>query len=255
MRLLFPVFRCILATAIYAASPAHGDIHVTRKISPLGFPDMYLRYAFVILDLFFVNLLVQVAGFPIEGTSSSILRGETSSSSAFPSFPLAVASDRDHNQTFEQPSVNDWEHFRYPIAYTKLILVGRILTSNRLSPSAVHFTLDGGIAEITDYIHNRGNVRLKESENPYHYATPGCYFIISSKLASPGGQPKMTWNMVRDVLFALEQLLEQQQRFFEVSFALTDRDRQSWGHGQVIARPPQNEVTTSKRSMFEYYQE
>ncbi|KAL8788356.1 MAG: hypothetical protein Q9213_001753 [Squamulea squamosa] len=137
------------------------------------------------------------------------------------------------------PSLNDWEHFAYPIPGTKQILKGRIFTSQPLRPSSVHFALDGGLAQTQYQLSTFGpTARLFTRDNPYSYKVPGCFVEMRSKVATDG-RPIMTWKMMRDIFLALEQVVEKEQRFFDVSFVLTDESQVSWGHGQVIEREPQ----------------
>ncbi|KAL8837524.1 MAG: hypothetical protein Q9170_002483 [Blastenia crenularia] len=139
---------------------------------------------------------------------------------------------------------NDWENFAYPIPHTNQILKGRIFTSLRLRPSALHFMIDGGIAQTRHQLDDFGAVRLRIKDNPYRYVVPHCYFTMGSKVVS-GAKPIMTYRMMRDVFLALEQVLENQQRYFEASFVLTDENQRSWGHGQVLEREPEEGVGES----------
>ncbi|KAL8770165.1 MAG: hypothetical protein Q9209_004007 [Squamulea sp. 1 TL-2023] len=136
------------------------------------------------------------------------------------------------------PSLNDWEHFAYPIPRTKQFLKGRIFTSHPLRPSAIHFALDGGLSQTQQQVSTFGpTARLWWNDNPYSYKVPGCFVEMRSKVTADG-RPTMTWKMMRDMFLALEQILEKDQRFFEVSFVLTDESQVSWGHGQLIEREP-----------------
>lgn len=47
----------------------------------------------------------------------------------------------------------------------------------------------------------------------------------------------MTYGMVREVLQALEDLLERHQRWFETGFTLMDENGVSLGHGEVDSKP------------------
>ncbi|KAI4183344.1 MAG: hypothetical protein L6R41_005442 [Letrouitia leprolyta] len=136
------------------------------------------------------------------------------------------------------PSSNDWENFAYPIPNTREILKGRIFTSKPLRASALHFMIDGGLAQSRHELYNSGNIRLRTKDNPYTYVVPGCFFTMRSKVAS-GGKPWMTYRMMRDVFAALEEVLEKVGKNFEASFVLTDEDRRSWGHGGVWERRPE----------------
>ncbi|KAI4122532.1 MAG: hypothetical protein LQ338_005763 [Usnochroma carphineum] len=141
------------------------------------------------------------------------------------------------------PSLNDWENFAYPIPYTKRTLKGRIFTSKRLRPRAVHLMLDGGLAHIRRQLAHLGYIRLRPADNPYIYQVHGCRFSMDSKTRD--GRPMMTYRMIKDVFLALEQVLENDQRFFEASFVLVDEDGVSWGHGEVVERVTSNQVSVS----------
>ncbi|KAG7008541.1 hypothetical protein G7Y79_00005g016820 [Physcia stellaris] len=104
------------------------------------------------------------------------------------------------------PSVGDWENFAYPIPNSKRILKGRIFTNRPLRRNALHFAIDGGIA--------RANSKVL------------------------GGEAVMSYGNMVEVLEALEQLLENQQRFLETSFVLTDKDQKTWGHGEIFEKEP-----------------
>lgn len=132
------------------------------------------------------------------------------------------------------PSPNDWENFAYPIPHTKQMLKGRIFTSRRIKPRALHFMIDGGIARTRAQISELGNIGLRIKDNPYLYSVPGCHFRMESKMV--GERPVMTYRMMMDVFLALEKVLEKTQRDFEASFVLTDGEGRSWGHGSVAER-------------------
>ena len=134
------------------------------------------------------------------------------------------------------PPLGDWEHFVYPIPATKQTLKGRILTSQPIRPSALHFAIDGAIASTLWRISQVGNVRLEDADNPYIYRVPGCYFKIDSKVHQ--GKAMMTYGMVNGVLKALENLLEKKRQFFNTSFVLVDDYQRTWGHGEIFDRPP-----------------
>lgn len=133
-------------------------------------------------------------------------------------------------------SLGDWENFAYPIPNSKRILKGRIFTSRRISPSALHFAIDGGLAGTTSRISSLGDIRLADADNPYVYNVPGCHFRMDSKVLR--GRAIMTYGMMRDVFEAFEEVLERKQRFFSTSFVLTDQDQRTWGHGEIFDRPP-----------------
>lgn len=179
--------------------------------------------------LLFSCLIIQVPGLiakrvaPSRGsiTSSGLLRPPHNSSALL----------------LETP-VNDWEHFAYPIPGTIQILKGQIFTSRRVAPSSLHFMIEGGLFNILREIAISGNTRLRDEDSPYTYRVLGCYFEFRSKTS--GKQPKMTYGMLGDVFMALEQVLEKAQRNFESTFVLTDEDRVTWGHGQVLAKGPKS---------------
>ncbi|KAL8915353.1 MAG: hypothetical protein Q9171_000223 [Xanthocarpia ochracea] len=136
------------------------------------------------------------------------------------------------------PPSNDWETFAYPIPGTNQILKGRIFTSEPLRRYSLRLAIDGGLTETQTLISSYGpTTRIRSRDNPYVSTVPGCFISMRSKVGSDG-EPTMTWEMMRDVLSALEHVLENEQRFFETSFVLTDEDRVSWGHGQVVQNPP-----------------
>ncbi|KAL8800476.1 MAG: hypothetical protein Q9182_005148 [Xanthomendoza sp. 2 TL-2023] len=142
------------------------------------------------------------------------------------------------NTTLPSPPLKDWDHFTFPITFTPFSLKGRILTSRPLRPTAIHYALDGGVAKTTDDIFKYGaKTRLRDTDNPYRFAVPGCHFYIGSTLARDR-QARMTYSMVRDVLFALETVVERAERWFEVSFVLVDVKQVSWGHGELMGRNP-----------------
>ena len=113
-------------------------------------------------------------------------------------------------------------------------MTGRIFTSSPISPSSLHYVLKAGL-EITQLrLANLGDVRLETHDNPFVYRTPGCDLQLASNLDD--GEPKMTYGMMKETFQALEQLLERGQRFFEVSFVLTDEKNNPWGNGEIFAR-------------------
>ena len=181
-----------------------------------------------VLLLLFSHLIPQVAGLTAKTVAPS--PGSTTSSDLL--LPPHVNSS---SLLLETP-VNDWEHFTYPISGTIQVLKGRIFTSRRVTPSSLQFMIEGGLFNILREIAILGNTRLKDEDNPYTYRVPGCYFDFRSKTS--GKQPTMTYGMLGDVFMALEQVLEKAQRNFETSFVLTDEDRVTWGHGQVLAKSP-----------------
>ncbi|KAL8725595.1 MAG: hypothetical protein Q9166_007260 [cf. Caloplaca sp. 2 TL-2023] len=162
------------------------------------------------------------------------------------SLPLddrALSPNPNTNLSFspEPTPLNDWEHFAYPIPRTTQILKGRIFTDNPLRASSLHFTLDGALVIAQQQLSHLGpDARLWSRDNPFTYRVPGCYFGIGSKVQ--GERPVMTWKMMRDVVMALQQVLEQQQRYFHASFVLTDTDQVTWGHGEVADRGPLSQI-------------
>lgn len=175
--------------------------------------------------LLFSCLILQVSGL----IPTSVAPSPASSDLLLP--PLANPS----TLLLEAP-VNDWEYFAYQIPGTIQILKGRVFTSRRITPISLHFVIEGSLFSILREIAISGNTRLRDVDNPYMYRVPGCYFEFTSKTS--GKQPTMTYGMLGDVLMALEHVLEKAQRNFETSFVLTDEDRVTWGHGQVLAKAP-----------------
>ncbi|KAL8805552.1 MAG: hypothetical protein Q9200_005381, partial [Gallowayella weberi] len=136
----------------------------------------------------------------------------------------------------------DWEHFTYEISGTKLALKGRIFIDKPLRPNSLHFAIDGGLA-IAE--RQPSNARLSDHDNPFTYRVPGCYFETRSKVARMDGRPTMTWKMMKDLLSALEEVLEKQRNYFEASFVLVDDSEISWGHGQIAKMGPPGRVAES----------
>ena len=188
----------------------------------------------VISLLFLLQLKPRVASLPLDGQALSVINNDLGLR-----LPITANTSTLSSST---PALNDWENFAYPIPGSKQILKGRILTSKRLRPSALHYVLDGGMAQARQQIQNYGNVKLRNQDNPYTYVVPGSFFTIRSKI-STDGRPVMTYGMTRDVFRALESVLEKPQRNFETSFVLTDEYRNSWGHGEIAAKPPSSAVS------------
>ncbi|KAL8721555.1 MAG: hypothetical protein Q9181_007684, partial [Wetmoreana brouardii] len=180
-----------------------------------------------ILLLLLPSLALQAASIPLdEPKPTSILAGPAPTNANLSS-PLHSASP------------DDWIHFTQPIPSTKLLLKGRLFPTRRLRPSSVHYTIEAGVAVTTDHIQRYGDIRLHEFDNPWHYGVYGCYFYIDSKLSRDRFMaPTMTYGMVRDVLLALEQVMEVQKQNFEASFVLTDEDQVTWGHGEILKSKP-----------------
>ena len=170
---------------------------------------------------------LQVAGLPLDdratpwGSNNSIAP-LTSVVSNLPSLVLDVSS------------LGDWEHFTYPIPNTKRVLKGRIFTNRPIRHYALHYMIDGGMAQATSHISAFGDTHLSFEDNPFTYRVPGCHFKMSSKLFR--GRATMSYGTMREVFLALEQLLEKEERFFAVSFVLTDEKQGTWGHGEVSER-------------------
>ncbi|KAL8784766.1 MAG: hypothetical protein Q9195_008902 [Heterodermia aff. obscurata] len=133
-------------------------------------------------------------------------------------------------------SLGDWESFAYPIPATRQILKGRIFTTQPIRPIALHFAIDGAIANTLWRISQMGNVRLEDADNPYVYRVPGCYFKMDSKVIE--GKAMLTYGMLNGLLKALEHLLETNEQFFNTSFVLVDDEKRTWGHGLIFDRPP-----------------
>ena len=133
-------------------------------------------------------------------------------------------------------SLGDWDFFAYPIPTTSQIIKGRIFTSQPIRPNALHFAIDGAIAETIWRIAHKGNVQLEDADNPFIYRVPGCYFEMASKVFD--GRALLTYGMVNNILKALEHLLESQGQFFNTSFVLVDDQKRTWGHGGIFDRPP-----------------
>lgn len=141
--------------------------------------------------------------------------------------------------------LGDWEHFTYSIPKTRRVLRGRIFTFLPIRKAALHYMIDGGIAQTTSQITTlrRSNIRLEDGDNPYVYRVPHCHFEMSSKLVD--GKATMTYGMMKEVFQALEQLLEVGQRSFATSFVLTDETKVTWGHGEVFERSQSPSVSSS----------
>lgn len=178
--------------------------------------------------LLFFCLIPHIPGLLAKSAAPS--PGRTSSSE------LLLPPHTNSSSLFSKTPVNDWESFAYPISGTIQILKGRIFTSRRVTPDSLRFMIEGGIFSTLREIAILGNTRLRDEDNPYTYRVPGCYFDFRSKTS--GKQPMMTYGMLGDVFMALEQVLEKAQRNFETSFVLTDEDRVTWGHGQVLTKAP-----------------
>ena len=133
-------------------------------------------------------------------------------------------------------SLGDWEFFAYPIPTTSQTLKGRIFTSQPIRPSALHFAIDGAIANTLYRISHMGNIRLEDADNPYIYRVPGCYFKMESKVVQ--GKAMITYGMLNTILKALENLLEKNEQSFNTSFVLVDDEKRTWGHGEIFDRPP-----------------
>ena len=134
------------------------------------------------------------------------------------------------------PSLGDWDFFTYPIPTTGQILKGRIFTTQPIRPMALHFAIDGAIANTLWRISHLGDVPLEEADNPYIYRVPGCHFKMESKVVE--GKVMLTYGMLNSLLKALEHLLEQNEQYFNTSFVLVDEEKRTWGHGSIFDRPP-----------------
>ncbi|KAL8927857.1 MAG: hypothetical protein Q9172_001157 [Xanthocarpia lactea] len=144
------------------------------------------------------------------------------------------------------PPKNDWEAFAYRIPLTNQILKGRIFTSKPLRRYSLRLAIHGGLTETQTSISSYGpSTRIRSRDNPYVSTVPGCFIGMRSKVGSDG-EPTMTWKMMRDVFSTLEHVLENDQRFLETSFVLTDEDQVSWGHGEVAQNPPSLKLVGEK---------
>lgn len=178
--------------------------------------------------LLFPCLILQVPGLLTKGVAPS--RVSTTSSG------LLLPSHANSSSLLLETPFNDWDYFAYPIPGTNQILKGHIFTSRLVRPSSLQFMIEGGLLSTLRQIAITGNIRLRDEDNPYTYRVPGCYFDVRSKTSEE--RPTITYGMLGDVFMALEQVLEKAQRNFETSFVLTDEDRVTWGHGQVLAKAP-----------------
>ena len=140
-------------------------------------------------------------------------------------------------------TLGDWVHFSYPILNTNQVLKGQIFTSRPLRARALHYVIDGALAFARRQMSSSGNTALQESDNPFIYRIPGCYFKMGSKLRV--GKPIMTYKMMIDTLDALHDLLETQQMAFDTTFSLTDKNQKTWGHGEIFGEVPNLLATTS----------
>ncbi|KAL8680954.1 MAG: hypothetical protein Q9224_006901, partial [Gallowayella concinna] len=140
------------------------------------------------------------------------------------------------------PSLGDWENFAFVIPSTKFILKGRIFTGKPLRANALHYALDGGLVTAQEQLSHLGaTARLRNRDNPFTYKVPGCYFEMRSKVARIDDRPTMTWKMMRNLVLALEQVLEKERKYYETSFVLVDESKVTWGHGQITERAPPKE--------------
>ncbi|CAF9907808.1 MAG: hypothetical protein HETSPECPRED_007909 [Heterodermia speciosa] len=133
-------------------------------------------------------------------------------------------------------SLGDWESFVYPIPANKQTLKGRIFTTQPIRPSALHFAIDGALASTQWRIAQMGDVRLEDTDNPYIYRVPGCYFKMESKIVE--GKAMLTYGMLVAILKALEHLLEENEQSFNTGFVLVDDEKRTWGHGEIFDKPP-----------------
>ena len=203
-------------------------------VSTMLFPRLHTWRLLLLLS----TLGLQVAGLPLDDRSTPLERN------------ISIASIPSTNGNLrapmlDVPSLGDWEHFTYAIPNTKLILKGRMFPSRPLRESALHYMIDGGIAETTSHISTFGDESLRSEHNPFIYRVPGCHFKMSSKVSR--GEATMSYRMMREVFLAFEQLLEKEEQPFETSFVLTDERRVTWGHGEVTegARSPSPPLSDS----------
>ena len=175
------------------------------------------------------SISLQVTSIPINGSSQAVEKNDSST----PHYSTLANSS---SLLLEASFPNDWEYFAYPIPNTRRTLRGSIFTGKPISPNALHYMIDGGLATMQTRLSILGDVRLRDEDNPFIYRVPGCYFKMTSKLSQ--GKAGMTYGAMRDVFQALEQLLEKEQRFFEVSFTLVDDTKEKEGHGEVYRRQP-----------------
>lgn len=135
----------------------------------------------------------------------------------------------------ELPSTNGWDAIEYKIPATKQVLTGRIFTSSPIRPSALHYVLDAGQGIAEARLASMGDVRLADFDSPFVYRVPGCDLQLASSVSD--GKVKMTYGMMKEVFKALEVLLVRPQRFFEVTFVLSDNRNHAFGHGEIFSTP------------------
>lgn len=203
-----------------------SDIDSPNPSSVLA--KMFSRLGFLVF-LLLSCFICQIACIPLEERALS-------ARTTIPSVPPILNHANVSSLPLVVPSLGDWENFAYPIPNSKRILKGRIFTNRPLRRNALHFAIDGGIASAKSAISSKGNIRIRATDNPFIFRVPHCYFGMSSKVF--GGEAVMSYGNMVEVLEALEQLLEKQQRFLETSFVLTDKEQKTWGHGQIFEKEP-----------------
>ncbi|KAI4275132.1 MAG: hypothetical protein L6R35_006292 [Caloplaca aegaea] len=134
----------------------------------------------------------------------------------------------------------------YPIPRTTQVLRVRVFTCRSIEPLPLHRALEGALSLAQQRLTHQGpNARLLTRNNPFTYGVHGCYFEMTSRKARDG-LPGMTWKMMRDVLLALQQVLERDRNWFEAGFVLAEATQGgNWGHGQVLQEVPMAQVADS----------
>ena len=106
-----------------------------------------------------------------------------------------------------------------------------------LNPTALNFV----ISTILDQVQQRVMTSGEDSPirpNPFVYHIPDCWSTISS--ASPRStKGPITYRILREVMLALREVLEEQQRFHEAFYDILDADNAIWAEGSMLRKQGQ----------------
>ena len=106
-------------------------------------------------------------------------------------------------------------------------------TNQLINPVAFNFVVSTIIGQVEEQLNLRGNGPMVR--NPYKYYIPGCYSsTVTGEPGMTGG--RMTYAMLNEVMLALQTVMEEQDRFYDVFYDLTDANSHVIGQGHLLAR-------------------
>ncbi|KAL8870432.1 MAG: hypothetical protein Q9174_003529 [Haloplaca sp. 1 TL-2023] len=161
--------------------------------------------------------------------------------------PLSLPSPLSPSSTPLPAFLKDSETYIYPLFRTTFILRGRIFTSLPLNATSVHTVLTGMLEYTQKQVATLGP-EARMSSGTIGYRVPGpntrerptgrtnaCLFRVTSE-TDEEERPVMTWDLLKDTMLGLKEVLERDQTNFENTFVVVDGSGRNVGHGAVIER-------------------